>query len=92
MSLAEYLKPMSLEERNAFARRAGTTYLHLRNVAFSGKPCGVPLAVAVERESGGKVPRWVLRPNDWHLNWPDLAQRAGQGGVPALLVEVRDAA
>lgn len=29
--------------------------------------------VAIERETGGAVTRQALRPDDWHLIWPELA-------------------
>lgn len=76
-----------------FAEACGTTYLHVRNVAFSGKSCGPALAVAIERHSLGAVRRWELRRDDWHLIWPELigaegAPRVSQG----VEQEARDAA
>lgn len=65
----------SLKSRAAradFARRCDTTYFHLRNIVYYGKPCGVVLAVSIERESGGAVTRQELRPNDWASIWPEL--------------------
>lgn len=82
MKLASYLKPLSTAERTALALRAGTSYLHLRNVAFSGKSCGEKLAVAIERETCGAVRRWDLRPADWHEIWPELI---GVEGAPSVL-------
>lgn len=32
--------------------------------------------VAIERATAGAVTRRDLRPNDWHLIWPELAQQA----------------
>lgn len=59
--------------RETFAIRCGTTFLHLRNVACYGKPCGIPLAVAIERETGGAITRPMLRPHDYRDIWPELA-------------------
>ncbi len=67
-----YLRTLNQPARDDFARRCGTTYMHLKNVAFSGKSCGVQLAVAIERESAGAVTRRDLRPHDWWLIWPEL--------------------
>ena len=53
MKLAEYLKGMPEPQRVELARQAGTTWLHLRNVAFSGKACGIPLAVGIEQATAG---------------------------------------
>lgn len=68
--LAAYLKSLSAEERQAFAVRCNTTWAHLRNVAFSGKPCGLELAVAIERESAGAVPADEAKPS---LFWCRIA-------------------
>lgn len=84
MKLSDYLKPLSATERAELAGRAGTSWLHLRNIAYSGKSCGYPLAVAIERESRGAVRRWDLRPSDWHLIWPELIGAEGAPQVPAV--------
>lgn len=44
----------------------------------------VPLehCVAIERATGGLVSRRDLRPDDWHLIWPELAEKlAAQEGA-----------
>jgi DNA-binding transcriptional regulator YdaS (Cro superfamily) len=38
--------------------------------------------VAIERATAGAVRRWDLRPRDWHLIWPELAQVKGSPEVP----------
>lgn len=83
MKLCDYIKPLPHDEREALAERAGTSWLHMRNVAFSGKSCGFLLAVALERETAGAVRRWDLRPDDWHLIWPELIDTSGAPPVPA---------
>lgn len=55
MSLKPYLLSMSMPEREDFARRCGTSYGHLRNVAYGHKPCSAELAINIDRESGGRV-------------------------------------
>jgi len=72
MLLDEFFKTMPLADRVQFAEQAGSTYGHVRNVAFSGKLCGVHLAVGLEAASKGAVTRRELRPHDWHLVWPEL--------------------
>lgn len=43
---------------------------------FSGRREGSPeLCVAIERATDGAVMRWDLRPNDWHLIWPEITLR-----------------
>lgn len=90
MTLADFLKPLGMDERRALAQAAGTSYLHLRNVAFSGKSCGIALAVGLEQASRGCLKRWDLRPEDWHRIWPELIGAEGSPPIPAE--EVRDAA
>lgn len=63
MELKPYLLQMPMPERVAFARRCGTTYGHLRNVAYAEKTCAETLALNIERESGGAVPLSFLRPD-----------------------------
>jgi hypothetical protein len=90
VKIADYLRPMPEDQRRALALAAGTSFLHLRNVAFSGKSCGAHLAVALDRATDGAVRRWDCRPHDWHLIWPELI---GADGAPPLPTEeARDAA
>ena len=90
MKLAEFLRGMPEPQRVELARQAGTTWLHLRNVAFSGKACGTPLAVGIEQATAGAVMRWDLRAEDWHRIWPELRAAADAPPLPAELA--RDAA
>lgn len=89
MRLSEYLRPLDEQSRHTLAAAAGTSFLHLRNVAFSGKSCGVHLAVALECATSLHVRRWDTRPEDWHLIWPELI---GTEGAPPIPEETRDAA
>lgn len=84
MKLAEFIKPLSLEQRAQLAEASQTSYLHLRNIAFSGKSCGPMLAVSLEHFSGRQVRRWDLRPDDWHRMWPELI---GTEGAPPINTE-----
>ncbi len=66
MNLKTYLFSMPVADRVKWAARCGTTYPHLRNVAYGQKPCSPVLAINVERESGGAVRCEDLRPDvDW---------------------------
>lgn len=75
MDLKTYLSPMSGEDRDAFARKCGTSRGHLQNVAFYGKPCAPALATAIEVNSGCTVTRREMRA-DWRAIWPELAEAA----------------
>ena len=54
MDLKSFLHSMPVADRETFAVRCGTSYGHLRNVAY-GKPCAEKLAINIDRESGGVV-------------------------------------
>ena len=56
---------LPVAEREAFAKRCGTSRGHLTNIAY-GKPCAESLAINIERESGGAVRCEDIRPDvDW---------------------------
>lgn len=69
-----YLKSLPDEPtREAFAVRCGSTIGHLRNVMYGLRTCAEELAVALERESEGKLPCEVTCKAPWHrirdANW-----------------------
>lgn len=82
MDLKTFLVDMDPDERDAFAKRCGTTLGHLQNVKYGTKSCATDLAVNIERESGSRVRRWELRA-DWFKHWPELIGRKGAPEVPA---------
>lgn len=82
VKLSDYLRPLPAADRLLLAGKSGTSFLHLRNVAFSGKSCGVHLAVALDLATDGQVRRWDTRPDDWHLIWPELIGAEGAPAVP----------
>jgi hypothetical protein len=61
MDLKTYLLQMPVPQREVFAKRCGTTYGHMRNVAYGEKSCAEILALNIERESGGAVSLDSLR-------------------------------
>lgn len=61
MKLKDYFLSMSMNDRISFAERCGTSYGHMKNVAY-GKTCDQFLAIAIERETGGAVTVAELRP------------------------------
>lgn len=57
---------MSIEDRRDFARRCGVAWGSIKNVMDGHSACGEGLAIAIDRESGGKVPVEYMRPDiDW---------------------------
>lgn len=73
--LKTFLKSMPMAARHEFAERCGTSYAHMRNVAYESRVAGEKLCVAIERESEGEVTRADLR-DDWAEIWPELAEHA----------------
>jgi len=80
MDLTPFLKNLSDQSDEvlaAFAERCETSIGHLRNIGYGYRPCAPALAVRIELESGHEIRRWDLRPNDWHLIWPELKDADG---------------
>lgn len=55
MQLKAFLKSMTVADRRSFAERCETTLGHLSNVAYGSRTCSPELAVALDRESHGRV-------------------------------------
>ncbi len=49
---------------------------------FKRRP-GAAYAAAIERATGGAVPRWDSRPDDWHQIWEHLIGAPGSPPIPA---------
>lgn len=84
----DYLSQIPAAEREAFARRCGTTLNYLRKAASVGQRLGESLCIAIERESARAVRCEQIRPDvDWAYlrgttpasNNPQASQRADQG-------------
>ncbi|WP_090541094.1 YdaS family helix-turn-helix protein [Nitrosomonas sp. Nm132] len=66
MKLKDYIKTIPLEERDVFSAKCGTSFAHIRNIAYGYKKSGESLCINIERESGGTVKCEELRPDvDW---------------------------
>lgn len=50
---------------------------------YGGRRPGLAYCVAIERTTQGAVTRRDLRPDDWHLIWPELAADSEQNQAPA---------
>lgn len=74
MKLRKYFFALNVEGRDRLAIECGATRGHLQNVAYGYRDASPNLSVAIERSTKGKVTRRDLRPDDWHLIWPELSQ------------------
>ncbi|WP_176507123.1 MULTISPECIES: transcriptional regulator [Pseudomonas] len=63
----------------------GTTRAYLRLIGYGQKTASAGMAVGIERATSGSVTRQMLRPDDWHRLWPELADRSAtlQQNIPA---------
>ena len=68
-----------------FARELGVTPIYLSQLAArqDGRLPSPALCVLIESKSGHAVRRWSLRPDDWHLIWPELIGVAPDDALPA---------
>jgi DNA-binding transcriptional regulator YdaS (Cro superfamily) len=87
MNLRTFLANMPRGGPTQFADRLGISPVYLSQIAARQKTskgdereASPELCVVIERESNYMVLRWDLRPNDWHLIWPELI---GAKGAPA---------
>lgn len=78
MELIDYLKGLPKGQPTAFAGRCGVPYQLLYQIATGRRKASPELAVKIERESGGDVPRPTLRKEDWRDIWPELAEKLGE--------------
>lgn len=64
--------------QSALARLLGKSQPHI--FKWLKSPNGIPPehCAAIERVTGGAVTRKELRPDDWHLIWPELAKARGR--------------
>jgi DNA-binding transcriptional regulator YdaS (Cro superfamily) len=71
--LRAYLRNLSPEDRDLFASTLGTSTGYLRKAASINSLLSPALCVQIERVTEGHLSRRDLRPDDWHLIWPELA-------------------
>lgn len=86
MQLREYLDTRGRGCAAALARTLGVNPVMVSQWAAGLKLPGPERCPAIEAFTGSMVPRWELRPDDWHLIWPELI---GAPGAPAVDGDVR---
>jgi DNA-binding transcriptional regulator YdaS (Cro superfamily) len=98
MKLIEYV----VHERGRLtrvARAVGIAPAFLAQIASGKRSAPVQYCRAIVGACGGAVALWDLRPNDWHLIWPELTSADGAPAATAIPApqgnqpeETRDAA
>lgn len=74
MELKKYFFDLPPDERQEFAESVGTTPKHLTNVSYGRRTLDEKVCVAIEQKTSRIVTRQEMRPDDWHLIWPELQQ------------------
>ncbi len=74
MNLSEYLKPQPRGAVRALAVAIGANAPDVSSWLSGKRPVPIIHCVAIERATDGAVTRKELRPNDWPLIWPELAE------------------
>ncbi len=69
-----YLNNLSKEKRIVFCVGCETTEGYLRKAVSVNQTLGAVICVAIEKFSFKKITRKDLRPDDWRLIWPELAE------------------
>ncbi len=70
--LTDFWESLTEEQKLAFASKCFTTYSYLKSAKFRDLTLGPVLCSRIETESNGQVTRKDLRPDDWHVIWPEL--------------------
>lgn len=63
MDMYGFLKEFGVPETRKLARKLGTSYAYLSQIAYGHRKAGPQFAVRIERETGGLVRREDLRPD-----------------------------
>lgn len=72
MNLRTYLDKNSNAE---FARAINCPPAFVSQWKNNRRPVPLEYMAVIEQATGGKVTRKDLRPDDWHLIWPELARK-----------------
>ena len=75
MNLKEYFS--SGEKIVDLAEKINKSSSYLWQLSDGRRSCPANLAPMIEQSTEGKVTRKDLRPDDWHLIWPELIDQDG---------------
>lgn len=86
MKLLDYLSA-ERGRQSALAKTLGVHAPDLSRWASGARPVPLEHCAAIERATGGAVTRRDLRPDDWHLIWPELVSAEHPAPFPAAEVQ-----
>lgn len=66
------------------ARHLSVAPAYLSQMAAGVRPIQPQLVPQIEDWTGLAVRRWAMRPDDWHLIWPELVGADGAPPVPGV--------
>lgn len=66
----------------ALAEGLGIPVTYLSQMASGARAITAERASTIERLTSRQLMRWDLRPDDWHLIWPELIGTEGSPPVP----------
>jgi DNA-binding transcriptional regulator YdaS (Cro superfamily) len=76
MDIRTYLCTQERGAATQLADALGVSLSFLSQMASGTAAISPARCVAIEQATGGAVTRRDLRPDDWRLIWPELAQKA----------------
>lgn len=73
MKLSEYIEPQERGAQTKLALQIGAHASDLSDWINGKRPVPIHRCAVIEEATDGAVSRRDLRPDDWHLIWPELA-------------------
>lgn len=73
MNLREHLQVVGRGSVTSLGKRLGVPASLISDWASGNRPIPASRCAAIEAATAGAVTRRDLRPDDWHLIWPELA-------------------
>ena len=75
MTLSEYLKMQGRGSHKDLSRLIKVHAPDISNWSSGSRPVPAHFCAAIQNATQGLVTRQELRPNDWHLIWPELVSK-----------------
>ncbi|MBW8072895.1 MAG: hypothetical protein GJU77_04315 [Ferrovum sp.] len=75
MNLSDYLKNCGHGAVTLLAVQIDSHAPDISNWSKGKRPVPISRCIAIERATEGAVTRRDLRPDDWHMIWPELANQ-----------------